>query len=147
MERTTTRAFVSGSAAGATLTLLALLAYAWLPEPASDQTYAISYSLSSHEPPSFTEPASNFIANDRQVLPALITACGARFLTFDGAVSDEMEYAYFAITPGGADELSCISKRAPHLHVDRPDPEVVKNRLSWETIAYFAGPRRVKQGQ
>ena len=126
--------------------LVASIAYAWLNEPAPEQTYEISYSLSSHEPPSFTKPARNYIENDRQVLPALITSCGARFLTFDGAVSDEMESAYFSVTAGGADELLCISKRVPNLNVDRANPEIVKNRLSWETIAYFARPRRTKQG-
>ena len=138
-------AFVVGLIIGATLMLGAWLGYTWTYEPVAERTYAISYSLSSHKPPSFTMPAKNYVANDRQVIPALITACGGRFLTFNGAITSAMEVAYFTVADGGADELGCISKRAPNLNMRLADAEVVKDRLTWESIAYFARPPRVEQ--
>jgi hypothetical protein len=139
MERTPRTIFFIGLATGATLMLGAALGYSWLNEPAPDEPYAMGYSLSGHEPPDFVEPAKNYIENDRQVLPALITACGARFLAFDEA-TDEVGHVYFSVPAGRGDQISCISRRVPNLHVRRADPEMIKNRLSWETIAYFARP-------
>jgi hypothetical protein len=70
--------------------------------------------------------AGDYIPNHWTVVPKTLQQCGAKFLGFDGGITDGSEAAYFAVDSDNLDALKCIQRQLPQGRTEKVDktPEI-----------------------
>lgn len=72
--------------------------------------------------------AGDYIPNHWTVVPRTLQQCGAKFLGFDGSITDGGEAAYFAVDADNIDALKCIQRQLPQGRTEKVQktPEIEK---------------------
>lgn len=104
------------------LALTACIGCAPAPEP---DIYQVGYGPTQYLPLSGGY-ARDYIDEDVRRVPAAIRRCGARFLAFNGEITDGGEEAYFAVTKSGS--VGCVKRALPQGTVE-PAPSVIVDLL------------------
>jgi hypothetical protein len=111
-----------------TLALLLIAALATGCERQKDQTIFRLLFGETRFVPMTDDLAGDYIPQHWTVVPKTLQHCGAKFLGFDGGITDGGEAAYFTIDSDNRDAMKCIRRQLPQGRTEKVEktPEIEK---------------------